>query len=74
MKIKFEDDNIYGVTPLNMANEIIDALANREHSSFSFDEEMNHYLNMCKTIEFLEMWRRQNQPRIEKELGYSKME
>ena len=68
MKIVFEDDNIYSVSPLNMANEIIDALAKRiDESSICIEERMSFALDVCKTIEFMEIWRKQNQSRIEKD-------
>lgn len=76
MKIVFENDNFYSVSPIGMATEIINALAKRVDDNIStpYDEVVNGYFDICKTIEFLEIWRKQNQPRFEKELGYSKIE
>lgn len=73
MKIVFENDNFYGVSPLGMANEIIEALAKRVDDNIGtpYEEIMVHYLDICKTIEFLEVWRKQNQPRFKAQVkGY----
>ena len=74
MRIVFEDDNVYTVSPLNMANEIINALLIRtdelknEYMTIpSWNEVVERHLDVCKAIEFLEIWRKQNQPIWEKE-------
>ncbi len=70
MRIVFENDNIYAISPLNMANEIISALLARgeEERAWEWEEATRRCLDICKTIEFLEIWRKQNQRSFEERL------
>ena len=76
MKIVFENDNFYSVSPIGMATEIINALAKRVDDNIGtpYDEVVAGYFDICKTIEFLEIWRKQNQPRLEGEIKRCKRE
>ena len=71
MKVILEGDitKVGGETPLSIADALIDSLVQRVYASdLSEYFEMLNLLDVCKIIEFMELWRKQNQPLFERNL------